>query len=160
MQLCAYMRYIPHTINSNPRETTGMTIDLDSFDWTAYTVGELQQIADDIANEIQTKREAKKHILLQQFQELLSAEGLTLDDVIGAKRRGRPRKRGTPPVRFRDPDTGKGWSGRGRKPIWLTEKLQAGARLEDFAVEHLPAEDEGADGAGEVEQAAKTGSAA
>jgi DNA-binding protein H-NS len=118
-----------------------MAIDLDNFDWTAYTIGELQQVADDIANEIQTKREAKKHILLQQFQQLLSAEGLTLDDVIGAKRRGRPRKRGTPPVKFRDPDTGRGWSGRGRKPVWLTERLQAGSQLEDFAVEHLPAED-------------------
>jgi DNA-binding protein H-NS len=137
-----------------------MTIDLDSFDWTAYTIGELQQIADDITNEIQTKREAKKHLLLQQFQELLNAEGLTLDDVIGAKRRGRPRKRGTPPVKFRDPDTGKGWSGRGRKPIWLTEKLQAGSQLEDFAVEHLPAEEPDGAEDEEAEQAAETAPAA
>lgn len=124
--------------------------DFDNYDWSTYTIGELQRIAGDITNEIQTKREEKKKILLEQFQKLLSAEGLTLEDVIGTKRRGKPRKRGVLPVRFRDPETGKGWSGRGRKPVWLVDKLQTGLKLEDFAVEsplaenpEEPEEDEG-----------------
>jgi DNA-binding protein H-NS len=115
-----------------------MPKNLDSYDWSTYTIGELQRIADDITNEIQTKREEKKKILLEQFQKLLSTEGLTLEDVIGTKRRGKPRKRGVLPVRFRDPETGKGWSGRGRKPVWLVEKLDAGMKLEDFAVASPP----------------------
>jgi DNA-binding protein H-NS len=79
-------------------------------------------------------------ILLEQFQKLLSSEGLTLEDVIGTKRRGKPRKRGVLRVKYRDPETGKGWSGRGRKPVWLVDKLQKGLKLEDFAVESPPAE--------------------
>jgi DNA-binding protein H-NS len=118
-----------------------MPKNFDSFDWSPYPIGELQRIADDISNEIQTKRDEKKKALLEQFQKLLSAEGLSLDDVIGTKRR-RQRKRGAAPVKYRDPETGKAWSGRGRKPVWLAEKLKAGMTLEDFAVESPPAEPE------------------
>jgi DNA-binding protein H-NS len=133
-------KIFPRTSNLAPRENAEMPKNFDGYDWSAYTIGELQKIADDITNEIQTKREEKKKTLLEQFQKLLSSEGLTIEDVIGTKRRGRPRKRGALPVRFRDPETGKGWSGRGRKPVWLVDKLQAGMKLEEFAVESTPAE--------------------
>jgi DNA-binding protein H-NS len=133
-------KIFPRTSNLAPQENTRMTINFDDFDWSTYTIGELQRIADNITNEIQTKREEKKKILLEQFQKLLSTEGLTLEDVIGTKRRGKPRKRGALPVKFRDPETGKGWSGRGRKPVWLVDKLDAGMKLEGFAVESTPAE--------------------
>jgi DNA-binding protein H-NS len=116
-----------------------MTINFDDFDWSTYTIGELQRIYDDISNEIQTKRDEKKKTLLEQFHQMLTLEGLTLDDVIGTKRR-RQRRRGAAPVKYRDPETGKTWSGRGRKPVWLDEKLNAGRTLEDFAVTSPPPE--------------------
>src|SRR6266404_7353799 len=37
------------------------------------------------------------------------------------------------PVKFRD-KAGNTWAGRGAKPVWLREKLRAGAKLQDFAV--------------------------
>jgi DNA-binding protein H-NS len=37
-------------------------------------------------------------------------------------------------VKYRD-RTGNTWAGRGAHPIWLREKLKAGAKLEDFAVQ-------------------------
>jgi DNA-binding protein H-NS len=132
-------KIFPGTANLAPQENTEMPKNFDGYDWSTYTIGELQRIADDITNEIQTKREEKKKILLEQFQKLLSAEGLTLEDVIGTKRRGKQRKKGVLPVKYRDPETGKAWSGRGRKPVWLVDKLQAGLKLEDFAVESPPA---------------------
>ena len=56
---------------------------------------------------------------------MLSPEdyGLTAED-LAPRRRGRPRKSagrsGTPaPAKYRDPKTGKTWSGRGRAPAWL-----------------------------------------
>jgi DNA-binding protein H-NS len=36
-------------------------------------------------------------------------------------------------VKFRD-RSGNTWAGRGAQPVWLREKLKAGAKLEDFAV--------------------------
>src|SRR5262245_25391590 len=37
-------------------------------------------------------------------------------------------------VKYRD-RSGNTWAGRGAQPVWLREKLKAGAKLEDFAVQ-------------------------
>ena len=37
------------------------------------------------------------------------------------------------PIKYRD-RSGNTWAGRGAQPVWLTEKLKGGAKLEDFAV--------------------------
>jgi DNA-binding protein H-NS len=37
-------------------------------------------------------------------------------------------------VKYRD-ESGNTWAGRGAQPVWLREKLKAGAKLEDFAVQ-------------------------
>jgi DNA-binding protein H-NS len=36
-------------------------------------------------------------------------------------------------VKYRD-KSGNTWAGRGAQPVWLREKLKAGAKLQDFAV--------------------------
>jgi DNA-binding protein H-NS len=40
-------------------------------------------------------------------------------------------------VKFRD-GSGNTWAGRGAQPVWLRQKLKAGAKLEDFAVHKTP----------------------
>jgi DNA-binding protein H-NS len=41
-------------------------------------------------------------------------------------------------VKYRDKEGNK-WAGRGAQPVWLREKLKAGAKLEDFAVQRAAA---------------------
>jgi DNA-binding protein H-NS len=54
---------------------------------------------------------------------------------IGKKRGRRSSLRGRKAaIKYRD-RSGNAWAGRGAQPIWLREKLKAGARLEDFAVQ-------------------------
>lgn len=61
---------------------------------------------------------------IDQIRALMSEYGLTPEDIV-VKRRGRKpgQKTSTPkrewPPLFRDPKTGKTWSGRGRAPAWL-----------------------------------------
>ena len=38
------------------------------------------------------------------------------------------------PIKYRD-RSGNTWAGRGAHPVWLREKIKAGAKLEDFAVQ-------------------------
>lgn len=38
------------------------------------------------------------------------------------------------PIKYRD-RSGNTWAGRGAQPVWLREKLKAGAKIEDFAVD-------------------------
>jgi hypothetical protein len=54
---------------------------------------------------------------------------------IGPSRRGRrgSLKGRKVAIKYRD-KSGNTWAGRGATPIWLREKLKAGAKLEDFAV--------------------------
>jgi DNA-binding protein H-NS len=55
---------------------------------------------------------------------------------IGARkeRRGSALKGRKAAVKYRD-RSGNTWAGRGAQPVWLREKLKAGAKLEDFAVQ-------------------------
>jgi DNA-binding protein H-NS len=63
---------------------------------------------------------------------------------VGAGRRGRPRGRQNVmkgrkvPIKYRD-RSGNTWAGRGAQPRWLREKLKAGAKIEDFAVQKTAA---------------------
>jgi DNA-binding protein H-NS len=55
------------------------------------------------------------------------------------KRGGRSSLKGTKvPIKYRDKE-GNTWAGRGAHPVWLREKIKAGAKLEDFDVEKTAA---------------------
>src|SRR5262249_6033307 len=69
----------------------------------------------------------------------LKAQLSRLGDEVGYKRgRGSPLKGQRVAIKYRD-KSGNTWAGRGAQPIWLREKLKAGAKLEDFAVQKTPA---------------------
>jgi len=64
--------------------------------------------------------------VIEKVRTLMEEYGLSVDDIAGKRRRGRPAGSGVAkaakePLRpkYRDPKTGKTWSGRGRAPAWL-----------------------------------------
>lgn len=64
--------------------------------------------------------------VIERIQGLMTEYGLTVDDIAAKRRRGRPSGSGAAvalkaalPPKYRDPKTGKTWSGRGRVPAWL-----------------------------------------
>ena len=70
---------------------------------------------------------------------LLREELSKLGHQIGSKgKAGRSSLKGRKvAVKYRD-KSGNTWAGRGAQPVWLREKLKAGAKLEDFAVHKTP----------------------
>jgi DNA-binding protein H-NS len=52
-------------------------------------------------------------------------------------RRGRGARKGSKvPPKYRDPQSGETWAGRGAQPVWLREKLKKrGAKLEHFLIQ-------------------------
>jgi len=70
---------------------------------------------------------------------LLREELSKLGQQIGSKGkvRGSSLKGRKVAVKYRD-KSGNTWAGRGAQPVWLREKLKAGAKLEDFAVHKTP----------------------
>jgi DNA-binding protein H-NS len=51
---------------------------------------------------------------------------------VGKKARGGPR--GAVAAKYRHPETGETWAGRGLKPRWLTAAIKSGKSLESFAI--------------------------
>jgi DNA-binding protein H-NS len=74
----------------------------------------------------------KAHQLKEQLSRLGSEVGNTRQG------RGGSLKGRKVPVKYRD-RSGNTWAGRGVQPVWLREKLKAGAKLEDFAVQKTAA---------------------
>lgn len=68
--------------------------------------------------------EAKKRI-----QEMMKASGLTVADLQEAKRPTQVKKQGSVVPKYRDPESGQTWTGRGRAPRWL-----AGRNKNEFLI--------------------------
>jgi DNA-binding protein H-NS len=78
--------------------------------------------------------------VLSQKAAQLEEQRSMLGGEVGTARRGRrsAMKGRKVAVKYRDKE-GNTWAGRGAQPVWLREKLKAGAKLEDFAVRRAAA---------------------
>jgi len=104
-------------------------------DFETYSVKELRQLRERIEVAIVERQKSERLELRAKMKELAEASGLSLEDVLGTAKRGKGGK-GVVAVKYRNPeDSSQTWTGRGRMPIWLAEKLKKrGASKEDFAV--------------------------
>ncbi|MEA2600936.1 MAG: DNA-binding protein [Acidobacteriota bacterium] len=107
-----------------------------SIDLSKLSIEELETLAKDIQTEVTTRREAERERVLGQMRELAAGLGLTLEEVVRLERgKGIKGTAGGVQAKYRHPnDPSLTWSGRGKRPAWLTEALAAGKSLEDFAV--------------------------
>jgi DNA-binding protein H-NS len=89
----------------------------------SMSVDELLKLRDDVGKVL-----GQKAVELEKQLSMLGGE-------VGTGRRGRRNamKGRRVAIKFRDKE-GNTWAGRGAQPVWLREKLKAGAKLEDFAV--------------------------
>jgi len=88
------------------------------------------QLAEVRANEVAS--------VIEKIRGLMADYGLSVEDIAGKRRRGRPAGSGAGkaaatkeplPPKYMDPKTGKTWSGRGRTPAWI------GKRPERFLIQ-------------------------
>jgi DNA-binding protein H-NS len=84
------------------------------------------------------KREQREQAVAQ-VRELMAQYGLTAADVIDRRPAKAPRTKasgstGKVAPKYRDPQTGDTWSGRGLQPRWLKAALAQGRKVDDFKV--------------------------
>lgn len=104
------------------------------------TLGELLAQKAALEQQIAEVQRAERHQAIAQVRALIAQFGLSAADIGFA----RPASLGTaaaPPrapkklaAKYRHPETGETWSGRGLKPKWLAAALAAGRTLAEFAV--------------------------
>ena len=87
----------------------------------------------DLAEKTRESRLAEaKQAVLDEMKGKLSALGLSLNDVLPARRTNRKSKPSVS-VKYRSPD-GETWSGRGHAPLWLRQLELQGHSREEYAV--------------------------
>lgn len=111
------------------------------------TYAEIVQQIEELKAEAEKTRREEVGGVIARIKEAIAAYGLTPADLgFGPARKGKAAadkpRRGRKPrkaaaagkgVKFRDA-SGNVWGGRGPRPRWLRDALQAGKKLEDFAV--------------------------
>ena len=92
---------------------------------------ELLTLRDQIERRRLRKLEEAKSAVLEEMKGRLSELGLSLNDVVPARK---PRKsKPSVSVKYRSPD-GETWSGRGHAPLWLRQLELQGHNREEYAV--------------------------
>jgi len=103
-----------------------------NIDLSKLSIDELQALARDIETEVVTRREAERERVLLQMRELAASIGMTPEELLGP---GDKSRAGKVEVKYRHPDDpALTWTGRGKRPLWLTEALAAGKTLDDFLI--------------------------
>jgi DNA-binding protein H-NS len=109
------------------------------------TVVDLEAVIAAAAQRREERLESGKRELVEEFRAKAEALGLSLEELLGSPAQtGRPAKKtrqspkngatASPPVKYRHPETGETWSGRGRMPKWLALAEQQGRGREEFSV--------------------------
>ena len=98
----------------------------------------LQELLDQkkaLDHQITSMRTAERAEAISKVRALMVEHGLTAADL-----QSQPSKKDSKGLgkkvaaKYRDPETGSTWTGRGLKPRWLSEALSAGKNLADYAL--------------------------
>lgn len=85
---------------------------------------------------IERTQQSERADAIVRVRDLMAQNSLSIADLALSRVPQRDEVMARSPVaaKYRDKETGATWSGRGRKPRWLTAKIEAGQPLETFKV--------------------------
>lgn len=94
---------------------------------------ELLDLEAKVEKAIANARERERAEVKQKIESIVQNAGFSVSELFSS--RPQAAKGRTVAAKYVNPDNrAETWTGRGRKPRWLTAKLDKGAKLEDFAV--------------------------
>ena len=91
----------------------------------------------ELEKQIESLGREQRGAAIAQVKALMADHGLTAADLAGkapASGKNSAAKGSKVAAKYRDPESGTTWSGRGLKPKWLKAAMEGGKSLEDFAV--------------------------
>ena len=84
------------------------------------TVEELNRRKEELERQIAERQQAEKDSVIQQIVDVPKPYSATIEDLIEAFGGFKPKRKGVKAVpKYRDPETGVTWSGRGKEPTWM-----------------------------------------
>jgi len=102
------------------------------MDLNALSLKELKDLQSQIARAITSYEDRKKKEAIAELEDRARALGFTLPELLGVSS---VKKRAPASAKYANPaNAADTWSGRGRKPRWFVEALQAGKSVEELMV--------------------------
>ncbi len=103
------------------------------MDLNQFSTEQLKQLLDTIPAELKRRERETKLKLRQDLEELAKKHGFSLDELLGESK---PAKvKGSVAPKYRHPtDASLTWTGRGRKPLWMSDLLDTGNTLESLLI--------------------------
>lgn len=94
---------------------------------------ELLSQIEQLKTEAEETRKLELSSAIAEIRQRMAELGISIEDLAGTGKRAR--RAGTPAAaKFRDPQSGQTWSGRGRTPRWLVEAESNGQSRDAFLV--------------------------
>ncbi|MBL7251109.1 H-NS family nucleoid-associated regulatory protein [Alloalcanivorax sp. C16-2] len=120
-----------------------MTINLDD-----YSVAELEKLIKQAERKLEKKRMEAVKSAQAEINKIAKDLGVSVDDLLEEKSKSRKKTtarkatrkkkaavRKPAKIKYRNPrDASQTWTGRGKRPVWLRDALESGAKLEEFEV--------------------------
>ena len=95
---------------------------------------ELSELRDQVDAAMIVAQANEKKELRAEMEAIAAKAGLTLAEILSSKR-GSSMKGSKVAIKYRNPkDADETWTGRGRKPNWLTTALKKGQKIESFLI--------------------------
>lgn len=103
------------------------------IDLSKMDLDELKTLKKDVTKAIDDFQVRRRKEALAAAEKAAKESGFSLEELLGKKAKGR--SAGTAPAKYRHPENpDMTWSGRGRRPRWVSEMIDAGKSLEDCAI--------------------------
>ena len=105
-----------------------MDIDLNELD-----LDELKSLQKQVAKAIENFEQRKRDEALAAAKAIASEHGFKLEDLMGGTPSKKTKTKAAP--KYAHPENSElTWTGRGRKPVWIIEHLEAGQSLDDLLI--------------------------
>lgn len=97
---------------------------------------ELMELQDRVKVAIIERQHTERAEVKSRMLALAAEAGMSIEEILGNRRGRGAAAKGQAAPKYRNPENpDETWSGRGRKPNWLVEKLKKrGVSIEDFAI--------------------------
>jgi DNA-binding protein H-NS len=104
---------------------------MSTFDLQSMEMDDLKKLRKDVDKAIASYDERRKAEARKALEEAAREHGFTINEIFGVA----PRSKKTLPPKFAKPDDpSTTWSGKGRRPSWVVEHLDAGGSLDDLRI--------------------------
>ncbi|MDD3529631.1 MAG: H-NS histone family protein [Gallionellaceae bacterium] len=106
-----------------------------NIDLKVLSIAELKSLQKDIASEMDARGKEERQKLLQEFREKARALGVSLEELLAVAPRGKAQGAGKVAAKYANPaNPAQTWTGRGKRPHWVSEYIAAGKSLDDIKV--------------------------